>query len=673
MANNFIPGEGLVAGQDFDWEDARLYTLNPADGLYYPPYGFTYIPDAPTAVPTAAPTAAPEPVAQTKPYDYRAALQQIRNDSAKVDPRTKLSADLIKQINDPAIWATDEYDNWTNPTMGNMYAPIQTGGLDTSGGDEGVYTPVQKTGYMRNVGNQVYYYDLNGNFTGAYNNQSGGIGDFVKMLAPIVLSAVAPGLGTAIGEGLLGAGAAGASTVGGAVLGGGVAGLTGGDIGKGALMGGLGGAGSAAGNAISSGLTDTLGSTGANIVGNIARAEIASGGKADPVSALISGGLNAGTNAVLGQIDGFSDLSPALQKSITSTVANTLQTGNVDPSKAISTALAAATSMVNEENAINPYFQTGAGTGDLPSVEEPTAPVTVPTQAEQQPAVDDFIKQIEQYQAPEPTVEQIMASEPPPAVAPAAPVEEPTDTVQALLDSQQPAPTNQAEIDQQTQDLLNYLSSGTDNGTSDNGTPANDQAEWDVPVAPSELQTALDNLPQEQAEWDVPVNPDDLNTALTEIAAPEPNDTPSPTEQDVLDFMKEHPDTSSGTAAKTAATKAAADKAARDKAARDKAAAEKAARDKAANDAFNQLKAQAQAQQNQQDALMKMMSSNNDVAHIKSNTNLFGAIPGMEPPASSAQQQPDPVAALQGMDQQYAIGGHVDDFDVDALLHILRS
>ena len=125
---------------------------------------------------------------------------------------------------------------------------------------------------------------------------------------------------------------------------------------------------------------------------------------------------------------------------------------------------------------------------------------------------------------------------------------------------------------------------------------------------------------------------------------------------------------------KAAADKAAADKAAADKAAADKAAADKAAKDKAANDAFNQLKAQAQAQQNQQDALMKMMSSNNDVAHIKSDTSLFGAIPGMEPPASSAQQtQADPLAALQGMDQQYASGGHVDDFSVEALLHILRS
>jgi hypothetical protein len=486
-----------------------------------------------------------------------------------------------------------------------------------------------------------------------------------------------------------------------------VAGLTGGDIGKGALMGGLGGAGSAAGNAISSGLTDTLGSTGANIVGNIARAEIASGGKADPVSALISGGLNAGTNAVLGQIDGFSDLSPAVQKSITAAVSNTLQTGNVNPSKLVSIAIAEAKSAVDQENAINPYFQTGAGTGDLPSVEEPTAPVTVPTQAEQQPAVDDFIKQIEQYQAPEPTVEQIMASEPPPAVAPAAPVEEPaaptepTDVVKQLetagLTNDYSVPANYNLFSDSTAaPSLDEMGGGqgfqvapVDENQNVGYEPVDYSLNTSTPFEGLQMPTApnIDSMGGGQG-FTVPVaggtmtesgfiptgTAPDLGDPNSFINKPAPGGDVSAAVKAATD--KAAMDRAAATKAaadKAASDKAAADKAAADKAAADKAAAEKAARDKAANDAFNQLKAQAQAQQNQQDALMKMMSSNNDVAHIKSNTNLFGAIPGMEPPASSAQQQPDPVAALQGMDQQYAIGGHVDDFDVDALLHILRS
>ena len=69
------------------------------------------------------------------------------------------------------------------------------------------------------------------------------------------------------------------------------------------------------------------------------------------------------------------------------------------------------------------------------------------------------------------------------------------------------------------------------------------------------------------------------------------------------------------------------------------------------------------------------MPSVGDVAHIKSNESLFGAIPGTEAPASSAHEtQHDPIAELlaQG-DEEYASGGHVNDFSVDALLHILRS
>jgi len=368
---------------------------------------------------------------------------------------------------------------------------------------------------------------------------------------------------------------------------------------------------------ISGGLADTLGSTGANLAGRALSSEIMSGGKTDLGKLLTNAAISGGIGQLTNTGPSASDLTEG-------------------------------------------YFAPG-GEGYI-APEEPTAPVTVPTQAEQQPAVDDFIKQIEQYQAPEPTVEQIMASEPPPAVAPAAPVEEPTDTVQALLDSQQPAPTNQAEIDQQTQDLLSSLSGGTDNGTSDNGTPANDQAEWDVPVAPSELQTALDNLPQEQAEWDVPVNPDDLNTALTEIAAPEPNDTPSPTEQDVLDFMKEHPDAVAGTATRVAAGKAVAAKTAAAEAASDKATADKAAADKAVAD-----KAAASV------PVQQYMPSVGDVAHIKSLESLFGPLLGTLPAEPAHEKKDDSLSVLEDMDQEYASGGHVDDFSVEALLHILRS
>ena len=84
---------------------------------------------------------------------------------------------------------------------------------------------------------------------------------FLKAVAPIALTFLAPGIGTAIGS-ALGASGAAATMLGGAVLGGGSAALTGGNIAQGALLGGLGGGlggsvGSAANNALGLGLSST--------------------------------------------------------------------------------------------------------------------------------------------------------------------------------------------------------------------------------------------------------------------------------------------------------------------------------------------------------------------------------------------------------------------------------
>jgi hypothetical protein len=62
-----------------------------------------------------------------------------------------------------------------------------------------------------------------------------------------------------------------------------------------------------------------------------------------------------------------------------------------------------------------------------------------------------------------------------------------------------------------------------------------------------------------------------------------------------------------------------------------------------------------------------------DVAHIKSLESLFGPILGTLPAEPDKDIQDDSLSALEGMDQDYASGGHVDDFSVEALLHILRS
>ena len=85
-------------------------------------------------------------------------------------------------------------------------------------------------------------------------------GGFMKILgavAPIALSIIAPGIGTAIGT-ALGASGIGAGILGGAIIGAASSALTGGDWKQGALMGGLGGGlGGAVGQAVAPGMNAT--------------------------------------------------------------------------------------------------------------------------------------------------------------------------------------------------------------------------------------------------------------------------------------------------------------------------------------------------------------------------------------------------------------------------------
>jgi len=93
------------------------------------------------------------------------------------------------------------------------------------------------------------------------------IGKVLKIAAPIILSVVAPGLGTAIGT-AIGFGGTAAAIAGGAILGGATSALTGGNALKGALMGGLGGGlGGVAGGAANKALGLGLGQAGQSILG----------------------------------------------------------------------------------------------------------------------------------------------------------------------------------------------------------------------------------------------------------------------------------------------------------------------------------------------------------------------------------------------------------------------
>ena len=88
------------------------------------------------------------------------------------------------------------------------------------------------------------------------------------------------------------------------------------------------------------GLSDTFGDVGAKVIGKAAGQVVSSGGQVDPVQALLSGGIGAGTDAVLGQIPDFKTLDPTIQKLVTKAVSNTLSGGpNLTPEQLISTAL----------------------------------------------------------------------------------------------------------------------------------------------------------------------------------------------------------------------------------------------------------------------------------------------------------------------------------------------
>ena len=110
----------------------------------------------------------------------------------------------------------------------------------------------------------------------------------------------------------------------------------------------------------SEGLVEGLGQTGANILGNLAKSEITSGGKADPLQALISGGLGAGANAIFGQIPGFEGLDSGTQGLIKTAVTSALKSGNKNPASLVSTALQAGMSQL--PNATNTPDQATAAT-----------------------------------------------------------------------------------------------------------------------------------------------------------------------------------------------------------------------------------------------------------------------------------------------------------------------
>ena len=95
-------------------------------------------------------------------------------------------------------------------------------------------------------------------------------------------------------------------------------------------------------------LVDTFGKTGANIINNAAGKFVASGGKADVTDLLLSGSIDAGTNTLLANIDGFNDLTAGQKTFVSTVLKNTINNGgDLSVSDLIDAGFAAATTAVN--------------------------------------------------------------------------------------------------------------------------------------------------------------------------------------------------------------------------------------------------------------------------------------------------------------------------------------
>lgn len=141
------------------------------------------------------------------------------------------------------------------------------------------------------------------------------IGKVLKVAAPIILSVVAPGIGTAIGS-AIGLSGTAAAIAGGAILGGATSGLTGGNVLKGALMGGLGGG---LGNVVGGAANKTLGLG----LGQAGQAMLGSGLVGGAAGAATGQGFLAGAGqgvlgGAIGQLAGGVNAPNAFQQGVQS-------------------------------------------------------------------------------------------------------------------------------------------------------------------------------------------------------------------------------------------------------------------------------------------------------------------------------------------------------------------
>jgi hypothetical protein len=103
------------------------------------------------------------------------------------------------------------------------------------------------------------------------------------------------------------------------------------------------------------GVTDIFGKTGADIASKATGQFVASGGKADPLSILLSQGLSEGTNALTAQIPGFTDLPNYAKTFVNQTVGNTIANkGNLSSDALLNAAISAGMQAVKTASTFGP-------------------------------------------------------------------------------------------------------------------------------------------------------------------------------------------------------------------------------------------------------------------------------------------------------------------------------
>jgi hypothetical protein len=316
-------------------------------------------------------------------------------------------------------------------------------------------------------------------------------------------------------------------------------------------------------------LVDVLGKTGANIAANAAKSFITSEGRLDPVAALLSGGMDAGVGAIIGNIPGFEGLDKGTQTLVTKAISNTLRTGKLDPVSLAQAAFKAGTSAM--ANATN-----------------------VPTEAQTSLANYDFLKTLEPY----------------------------------LTTSSEFSPETKGDWDEIAGKFIPNEGGGTTYGQIDPQTSGNvnNMKDWSVDSKTGEW-SRTDPITGEKTVYE-------YKTPITGTAQ---------TGAEIMDRAGASANTT--TANKTAANKTATNNAANTKATQP-------------NDTATPYN-------------LELLG----LAKIDPMEELFGgSIYTSKPAPPEREKQYDPVAEVlaQG-DEEYASGGHVDDFNVEALLQILRS